>query len=235
MFLPEACQVVTPKLRVARTWEPASTQWVLESISRGGTFVDVGAHAGYFTLLAAWCVGPEGRVYAFEPDPVNCAILRKNVELNGFHNVVVEQVALAEAPGHRELYLSTRNSGDHRLAPEEGREAVAVEAVALDDYWRGRGPVDFMKIDTQGSEAAVIAGARRTLSSSPGARILLEFWPFGLARAGAGVAELVRLLEECGFRVAADELRRLGAACTVENRRHRNLRLQRPPRFEVPA
>jgi FkbM family methyltransferase len=235
MYLPASCQAVTPKLRVARTWEPASTQWVLESLRSGATFVDVGAHAGYFALLAAWCVGPSGHVYAFEPDPVNCDILRRNVELNGFHNVVVEQLAVAGASGRRSLYRSPKNTGDHRLAPEAGREAVEVEAVALDAYWRSRGPVDFVKIDTQGAEAEVVSGARRLLASSPQARVLLEFWPYGLERAGSSAAELVERLEACGLHVGAAELARLRTACTVENRRHRNLRLQGPPRFEVPA
>lgn len=234
MYLPSRCEGVTPRIRETRTWEPGTTQWVLQQIRRGDTFVDVGAHVGYYTLIAARVVGDEGRVFAFEPDPDNFALLRRNVTLNGFRNVVLEQRAVTAHPGSRRLYRSPKNTGDHRLAAGgEERQSIQVGAVKLDGYLRGAGRVDFVKIDTQGAEAEVVAGMRETLRANPGIRILLEFWPYGLEAMGSSGPELLKLLESCGFTVGRAEESRLAAAYTVENRRHTNLKLSRR-HFEAP-
>src|ERR1035441_6724268 len=68
-------------------YEP-ETKALLGSLIRPGmTVFDIGAHVGHYTLLAARIVGPTGRVYAFEPEPENFALLKRNVELNGYKNV----------------------------------------------------------------------------------------------------------------------------------------------------
>lgn len=235
MYLPPACQRVTPVIRAERTWEPSSTQWVLEHLCAGDTFVDVGAHVGYYTLLAAKAVGDGGRVYAFEPDPGNFALLVRNVELNGFRNVVLENKAVAARPGARRLYLSPNNSGDHRLeVPGEGRASVEVEAVCLDEYLAGR-RVDFVKIDTQGAEAEVLLGMKGTILANRHLVMLVEFWPYGLSCFGSTGRELLDSLVVTGQQIPPQEHQRLLELYTVENRRHTNLMLRQVPRFEATA
>ena len=77
-------KVISERLRREGVWEPYETHLVLNLLEPGGVFVDVGANLGYFSILAAACVGERGRVYAFEPDPDNFALLQANSETNGF-------------------------------------------------------------------------------------------------------------------------------------------------------
>ncbi len=231
MFLPQHCQAITPRIARQRTWESECTQWILANIRRGDTFVDIGAHVGYFALIAAKTVGEEGHVFAFEPDPTNYSTLARNVILNGFRNVTLEQMAVTNRNDRIRLYLSETNSGDHRiLFCEEPRQSIQVDCVTIDDYFRDRGPtprIDFVKIDTQGAEVFVLQGMRKTLRLNPDARLIVEFWPYGLFCLGTNAGELLRILESHGFILVRAEQERLLATYTVENRRHTNLMLHR--------
>lgn len=195
MFLNPADRVITPLLQAHRIWEPEETRLFLESIGPGDTVIDVGANVGYYTLLASRIVGDAGRVYAFEPDPDSFAILQDNVRLLGADNVVAEQKALSDGPGTLKLYLADENKGDHRIFQVKGedRPSVDVEAVAFDTYFAGKGAVHFIKIDTQGAEAAIIKGMHKTLRSPKNRdlRLIIEFWPSGLAEFGADAGALL--------------------------------------------
>lgn len=80
-------------------WEKETTRLLLSCFERPGSFLDVGAHVGYFTLVAARALAGRGRVHAFEPVPRSFALLRKNVEGNELDNVVLNNVACWSAPG----------------------------------------------------------------------------------------------------------------------------------------
>ena len=78
----------------------------------------MGANIGYFTVLSAALVGKEGRVYAFEPEPANFALLQHNLELNGVQQRVTAcEAALSDRRGRSRLYLSDDNLGDHQATP----------------------------------------------------------------------------------------------------------------------
>ncbi len=72
-------------------YEPETTDLFVSLLHEGDVVVDIGAHIGYYTLLAARTVGKDGKVFAFEPDPDNYALLVKNVEMNGYNNVTAVQ------------------------------------------------------------------------------------------------------------------------------------------------
>src|SRR5512138_2867115 len=74
-------------LAIQGTYEPEETEAVLRSVKSGMVVVDIGANIGYYTLLFARLVGPQGRVIAFEPDPATFALLKKNVDSNQHRNV----------------------------------------------------------------------------------------------------------------------------------------------------
>jgi FkbM family methyltransferase len=164
-------------------WEPLETKVFRSHVGPGDVVVDVGANLGYYTLLAARLVGAEGHVYAFEPDPESFALLERNVELNGYENVTAVPLALGKAPGKLPLYLNAKNRGDHRVYDPTGeRRSVEVDVVTLDAYREDHGVerVDFLKIDTQGAECLILAGAEKTLAQA-GLTIVLEFTPHFLA------------------------------------------------------
>jgi predicted methyltransferase len=86
--------------------------------------VDIGAHVGYFTLIAAKQVGPAGKVLAFEPDADNHAALLKNIAMNDYQNITVAQKAVSEQEGSAQLHLTQTGSGRHSMfhhgLPERG-------------------------------------------------------------------------------------------------------------------
>jgi FkbM family methyltransferase len=191
---------VSAPLAAGLDYEPYQTRLALEAVRPGDRVLDLGANLGYYTLLLARRVGPAGRVYAVEPDPGNLALLRANVARHGYANVTVVDKAASDRAGPARLYKSGDNQGDHRLYEgDEARPSVAVEAVRLDDVLPGAAPLALVKMDVQGAEGRALAGMRDLLERSPGVRLLLEFWPWGLARAGTPAAAVLTDLEALGF------------------------------------
>ncbi len=187
-----------------RAWEPFETRVVREILRHVDFFVDAGANIGWYSVVAGLALAGRGQVIAFEPDAANFALLARNVAANGLTDVQLNNAALADAPGARALFRSPDNLGDHRLydGGSEGRTAVRVAVTTFDDAAAPHiaGPC-LVKMDTQGSEAMILAGMRRHLAERPGeAALLIEFWPFGLRNAGTSAAALVAALEPLGMR-----------------------------------
>ena len=91
--------VVGHRIFVAREYEPSTSQWIRGYLKPGMVFVDVGANLGWFTLLAARCVGAEGWVHSFEPNSVMADELRQNAALNGFSNITINELAVSDRSG----------------------------------------------------------------------------------------------------------------------------------------
>ena len=71
--------------------------------------------------------------------------------------------------------------------------------VSLDDYFCPGSPVDFIKIDVQGYEHSVLRGAQRVLKENRGIRVLMEFWPYGLFKAGVTPSDVLNFIAACGL------------------------------------
>jgi FkbM family methyltransferase len=174
----------------------------------GMTVLDVGAHVGYHSLLAAQAVGSTGRVISFEPSPGNFALLTENISLNKLSKIIrAENAAVADYSGELDLYLSSYNTGDHRiystLSDDDQvfnagahRQSVRVAVLTLDDYLSQHdiSRVDMVKIDVQGAEMGVLAGMKKTLLSNPQLLLFTEFWPHGLSRFGVEPQTLLHFL-----------------------------------------
>lgn len=190
-------------------YERFETSLVKRYLKPGGIFVDVGAHIGYYSVLAASIVGPGGGVYAYEPNPVNVALLRSNTER--FEGIVrIRDCAVSDSPGRAKLYVSTINSGDHQLFQSAGREAVNVDVVSLDtDPALSSLQVNFLKIDVQGLEVSVLRGARETIARSPHLIGIVEYSPAHLRLAGLKrPGELLVLFDGMGLNVYMHEKKR---------------------------
>lgn len=171
---------------IARTagYEEDVSAEVRRLLGRGQTFVDVGANIGWFSLLAAALVGPEGRVVAVEPNPANVTLLRQSAKENGFDNIDVIGVALAEKAGAVALETDGSNG---RIIPIDGPPAQPVEAsfvvasYPLDTILAqaGVGRVDLMKIDVEGAEPLVLRGGAATLARDRPV-LITEFYPLAL-------------------------------------------------------
>ncbi|MEM4282315.1 MAG: FkbM family methyltransferase [Candidatus Woesearchaeota archaeon] len=190
-------------LSIDGIYEPFETDLVKKVIKKGNVVLDIGANIGYYTLIFAKLVGKEGKVFAFEPDPTNFSLLKKNVEINCYKNVVLVQKAVSNKTGKVKLYLSETNKGDHRIYDShDGRKSIEVEVIQLDDYFKNyNGKVDFIKIDIQGAEWGAVQGMLNLLKKNKTVKIVTEFWPIGLKRFGIGPDAYLKLLIELGFKL----------------------------------
>jgi FkbM family methyltransferase len=139
---------------------------------------------------------------AFEPDPDNFAMLRRNLMRNDPKALVeTRQEAVGEESGVVKLYLSTFNMGDHHLFDDgESRDSVDVPLTTLDAVLEDRKRLPtVLKSDTQGSEARILRGARRSLGAGWRPIMILEFWPYGLSQSGDDALSLWLQLEALGY------------------------------------
>ena len=171
----------------------------------GDVVVDAGANIGVYSRYLQKCVGPTGMVHSFEPSPENFARLQTTV--GNLPNVRVNQLAISNTTGESVLYISNDLNVDHRLYPDGlgNRQRVSVHAVMLDDYFEPGARIDLIKMDIQGFELHALQGASRILDENPAINLLLEFWPYGLQRAGADSAKFIAFLQTRGFALWANE------------------------------
>jgi FkbM family methyltransferase len=143
--------------------EAAINTALLDLVQPGMVVYDVGAHIGYTALLMAHGMGRDGAVMAYEPDPENFALLRRNAEINGLAEVVRPRaVALGSAPGAGGLARGP-SSVLTRVQPQVEGE---VRITTLDDevFRDGMPAPDLIVIDVEGMELQVLAGASRVLA-----------------------------------------------------------------------
>ncbi|MBI5623647.1 MAG: FkbM family methyltransferase [Elusimicrobia bacterium] len=178
--------------------DTAEKRYLAETVRPGMTCLDIGANIGIYTLYLARLAGPSGRVIAFEPEPENFALLRKNIIANRYGNVECVPKAVSDRAGSASLGFCEENRGDHRLGAA-GRRAVPVETVRVDDYFPPASRVDVIKMDIQGSELAAMEGMRRALADNPGVRIVAEFCPALLETSGSAAEAFARFWHDQGF------------------------------------
>jgi len=203
MYVDSNDQYFAPLLMMNGIHAPYETETFRNEVKEGMTVVDIGAHWGYYTTLAAELVGKKGKVFAFEPNSHNYSILLKNIEINGYDNVILTQKAVSENAGLTKLFLAPGNSGDHRIyEPGEGRDFVEIEAISLDEFFQNRNDrIDFIKIDTQGAEMVVLKGMEEIIQKNRNLTIITEFWPMSLRKFGYSPEDFLNKLIEYGFEV----------------------------------
>lgn len=156
----------TEKYYWTGTHEPQVQEALAVVLRPGMVFWDVGAHIGYFSLLASRLVGTAGRVHAFEPMDRNRERLMASVRLNDARNVMVHNVGLTAAPGRYRLY-SHRSTTMWTLVPERGEGAgLVIECRTLDQMLEVLDTPDLVKIDAEGAELDVLRGGSRLMTSA---------------------------------------------------------------------
>jgi FkbM family methyltransferase len=195
---------VSGELLRSHTWEIFETEIFLKFCKTGSFVMDIGANIGWYSVVASKIVGENGKILAIEPDEDNFALLKKNLRRSGkTDNAVIEQAALSNIDSEAFLYLSPNNMGDHELYDDgTGRESVKVKAATLDSLLNGEIKLpDLVKSDTQGMEALVFDGARNLFDNGWRPVWLLEYWPYGLVRAGSDPVEFYGKLMELDYTV----------------------------------
>lgn len=196
-----------PPLALATDKYESETTILFETLVKPGMAVlDVGAHVGYFSLLAARGAGSTGKVYSFEPEPQNYELLLKNIEINGYKNIVSTQKAVSNKVGSTTLFLTALDNGRHSTyqhgLPETGN--VAVETTTLDYFLEAEGwpDIGLVKVDVEGAEMDVLAGMGQLLDKSPDLHMILEFSPSLLINAGTDPLQFLQELADRGFEVS---------------------------------
>lgn len=133
-------------------------------VQQGFKVLDVGAYIGVYTLKAAKKVGCQGRVISVEPEEENFRFLLKNIEINGFDNIIPVRAALSDFEGNGLLYLSAPGSGEHSML-SRSQKKINVPVQTVDGLMRKlrMDSLDVMKIDVEGAEIQVLKGSNQML------------------------------------------------------------------------
>ncbi|GEM_PF-3176943 len=178
---------LSPHLIFQGYWEMWVTEVMARFARRGTTVVDVGANVGYYTLLLAEAVGPEGKVIAFEPNPRIAEMLRMSVSINGYSSTVTvrsEAVSGKSGPGltfaipkhepkNAGLVRSEVDRNSYTAQFGENIRFIDVPEITLDSLALTN--VGIVKIDAEGAEESVWEGMQVTIDNNPDICIVLEF------------------------------------------------------------
>jgi FkbM family methyltransferase len=200
-------QVISRWIFATGEWEPGELQFIRSYVKPGMVAVDVGANIGVHTLTLAGCVGPAGSVHTFEPTGV-FETLRYNVHQNGFDSRVRLNhcavganegiLRLLECKPGYELFTSESTP----LVPEVATDRyVEYPMTSLDAYTAKQGirHIDFLKVDVEGGEDRVFAGAQDLISRNAVGCILTELNDVCMSRNGRSAADFLRFLRLHGY------------------------------------
>jgi FkbM family methyltransferase len=165
-------------------FEPAVQRTLTRLLQPGMCFWDIGAHAGFMTILAARLTGDGGRVLAFEPAPPNRERLRTSVAANGLKTVEVHDVAVGATAGTSIMHHHGSTSMWTTIAQLGDVPGAEVRCRTLDDLASEYAVPDLIKVDVEGAEADVLRGGCSLLGPG-GPALLVEFNPRTLEEARA--------------------------------------------------
>ena len=198
------------RLICSGAYERSERQFAADYLQRGDVFLDVGANAGLFTLLAAQAVGPNGAVHAFEPGSTPFALLETSVRINGFDWVTCHKAGLSNTMERRDLLSAADPLGAFSsLGKPMNAEVVShenIELWTLYEFLRERvlvGRVAMVKIDVEGWEHRVLEGGSTALMRPDAPILQVEFADSTAVSAGSSSGAVYEALHEFGFTMFA--------------------------------
>lgn len=192
-------------------YEEETTCLFLEQAARGDTVIDVGGHVGYFTLLAAHLVGKQGQVLTFEPSRKNYRKILAHLRDNRLSNVRVFNHALGRARSTDRFFINLDNYGGHALWDVAVHDfnkksgwcplVKQIDIHRLDDLIsiEEARKVKLIKIDTEGSELAVLQGARTILHEGQIPFVVCEVNQFALEHMGGSEQGMRKEMTALGY------------------------------------
>lgn len=200
-------------------WEMHVTETLAQAVRPGMTVVDVGANCGYFTLVMGHLAGKQGQCIAIEASPVMAMRLERTLRAAGmFSRCSLEQVAICDQSDLEiDLHVAAVSPMNAKIGdPPGGRMATLethrVRSSTLDDCLDGRS-VDVMKVDIEGAEESLWAGAQCTLERSPDIVIVMEV----NSRRYQDAEAYYRQIQAAGFPLRYLDARQGIVSCSVED------------------
>lgn len=180
-------------------YEPETFHFFHEYVNKGDTVLDIGAHIGLFAVLTAKLVGDEGRIFAFEPTPFTRSVLEEVVTLNGCSGVVEIRGEAVSSKRGTTVFYDTGNeisNANSLVRSELSQKEIPIDLISIDEFVSELAlNVDCIKIDVEGAELDVLAGARETyLSQRPPTRLGLH--PRFIVQNGQTLEDIWGLIEE---------------------------------------
>ncbi|HAF62581.1 MAG TPA: hypothetical protein DCK95_09695 [Anaerolineaceae bacterium] len=174
---------------------------LIRQIAKGiETFVDIGAHYGFYSTLVG-LANPDVDIYAFEPIPENYEILKKNLDLNGIKAKTIRK-AISNTKEKRPFQVSVQSSQSGFIANPDEKviKTIIVNTETLDEYLdRFSNKSVLIKMDTEGNEIHVLEGMENLLQQIPDIRLLIEFNPSCLIANGTDPQDLLDKILDLGF------------------------------------
>lgn len=180
----------------AGKYERGTTRLITNLLQPGMAMVDIGAHIGYYTLLGARAVYPKGHIYALEPDPSLLQLLRKNVKVNGYEQLVtIVPKACTSSSGKASFYEGS-------LYTDINGAGLSVDTISLDEFFSAGGwpRIDLVKMDIEGAEKEALDGMRELSKRNPWLKLIVEFNPVMMDHASVEPKEFFGMLQTLGFR-----------------------------------
>jgi len=188
-------------------FDPAVFDPIRAALKPGGTFLDVGANIGYYSLLALDIVGPSGQVHGFEIDRRPARCLRRTAAAYGLQNLFLHEIAIGDREGPARFSLCSE-SGHSRVS--DNGEGLAVPMTTLDS-WRAASSVQkiqAVKLDIEGGELWALKGAQRLLREERPV-LVCEVFEGLEQRSGYRCDDLLSLLQQLDY-----EIEPLEGVCT---------------------
>ena len=193
------------RLMMTEGFEVAELAFMRGVLRPGDTMIDVGANAGLHCVVAGCAVGPRGRVIAFEPIVREQGLLRHNLALNSLENVSIVPSAVSDKTGSARFAMAEDGALSSLAQNKHPWQRISawqeVPVTTLDAYVAREhtGPVAFLKIDVEGAEKLVLAGASRLLADNPGITVLFEALDVTTAGFGYSTHAFLRSLQTQGY------------------------------------
>jgi len=189
-----------PRYSKKRLHEPILTRLLIDSLSQGQTFVDVGANLGYFTCLIGKLF-PANQIFSFEVDPQAFTLLEKNIKLNNLDNIKAYNCGISNKEGF--VKIPKNSTPDPRLSiivnDADANDGLAVRSVDLDSFFLNEEcRPDVIKIDVEGAELLVLQGMRSLLEKE-NLTIFLELHGNILSNFGTNSKEVISLLQSLNY------------------------------------
>jgi FkbM family methyltransferase len=183
-------------------YEPPTANLFTLLIKPGSTVLDIGANAGFFSLLSSVLVGAEGKVYAFEPIPSVRNRLTVNINLNKFSNIEVIAKAASDNNAFATIHEGPEDhKGISSLRPlKNASQSITIETIAIDTIATDIGKIDFVKIDIEGAELLALTGMERIIEQDH-PTLVIEFTDAYLQSFGHSATKMADWLTQYGYRL----------------------------------